>query len=106
MASEIEESPFVEDWYLKFSKSITTDYDIKEVALHFKETEYKKRGFQRVKGENPPDWNSFLSFSSRPDFSDLADVLILDDEEIAEYGHQMDDMILQCTFNELECNTR
>ena len=101
-----DDSPFVEDWYLKFSASLSTDYDFKEMARRFKENIFKERGFHRVKGEEPPDWNTFVSFSSRPDFSDLSDVFILQDPEIEEYGHQVDEMILQCTYNEQECNRR
>ena len=101
-----EKYPFFQDWHLEFSKSLPTNYDVEEMALFFERNVYKKRGFHRVKGQDPPDWNAFLSFSSRPDFSDLADVLILDDEEIAKFGHLDDGLILQCTFNEQNCNIR
>ena len=73
------------------------------MAKDFEENVYRSRGFHRVKGEHPPDWNTFVSFSSSPDFSDLRDVFALSSEEIADYGHQEEDFILQCTYNELNC---
>ena len=75
------------------------------MAEDFKDV-YRSRGFHRVKGEHPPDWNTFVSFSSSPDFSDLRDVLVLSSDEIAEYSHQKEDLILQCTFDEQECDLR
>ena len=80
--------------------------DYEEMAKTFQENIYQRRGFERVKGEDPPDWNSFISFSSTADFRELKDVLLLDGDEIAEYGHQRDDLILQCTYNQQKCNIR
>ena len=101
-----EESPFTEDWHLQFTlESFPTDIDYQVLAKLFEEA-YQSRGFHRVKGEDPPDWNTFVSFSSSPDFSDLRDVLVLDSEEIAKYGHQKENLILQCTYNEQKCNIR
>ena len=59
-----------------------------------------------MKGDDPPDWYNFVSFSSSPDLSDLRDVLVLSKDEIAKYGLQRDDLILQCTYNEQMCNMR
>ena len=88
-------------------ESLFTSRDITfQKRAEFIEEDYQSRGFHRVKGEDPPDWNSFLSFSSKPDFSDLRDVLKLDRDEIAEYGHQKEDLILQCTYNDQQCNMR
>ena len=67
---------------------------------------YRSRGFHRVKGGDPPDWNTFVSFSSSPDLSDLRDALVLSKDEIANYGHQRDDLILQCTYDGQKCNMR
>ncbi|XP_072029321.1 uncharacterized protein [Amphiura filiformis] len=99
-----EESPFVDDWYSRYIlESFPTNIDYEELATKFEESNYKSRGFHRVKGENPPDWNTFVSFSSTADFSDLEDVLQLTGDEIAKYGHQGEDLILQCTYNEQQC---
>ncbi|XP_077982690.1 uncharacterized protein LOC144437595 [Glandiceps talaboti] len=65
---------------------------------------YKKYGFERVLTESPPDWQGFLTFSSSPDYSDLRNVLKLSKEELAKYGHQAEDMILQCSFEDIACN--
>ncbi|XP_070576184.1 uncharacterized protein [Ptychodera flava] len=73
---------------------------------YFKNSYYKDRGFDRVKGENPPDWNGFLTFSSTPDYSDLEKVLKLQAEDIETLGHQADDLILMCTFNQEKCTPR
>ncbi|XP_072051436.1 uncharacterized protein [Amphiura filiformis] len=98
-------SPFVEDWYLRYQlESFPTDIDYKDLALKFNETVYQPHVFHRVKGEIPPDWNSFLSFSSTADFSDLNDVLGLTADEIVRYGHQTEDLILECTYNEQNCS--
>ncbi|XP_072025218.1 uncharacterized protein [Amphiura filiformis] len=98
----IEENPLVDGWYSRYTlESFPTNIDYEEMATKFN---YKSRGFHRVKGEDPPDWNTFVSFSSTADFSDLEDVLQLTGDEIAKYGHQDEDLILQCTYNEQECN--
>ena len=101
-----EESVFVEDWYKQYElQSFPTDINYDKMAEEFEDV-YQSRGFHRVKGEHPPDWNTFVSFSSSADFSDLRDVLVLNSDEIAEYSHQKEDLILQCTFNEQECDLR
>ncbi|XP_072050778.1 uncharacterized protein [Amphiura filiformis] len=57
----IEESPFVKDWYLRYNwESFPTNIDYEAMSLKFEEEVYQPRGFHRVKGENPPDWNSFF----------------------------------------------
>ncbi|XP_071958814.1 epithelial sodium channel subunit alpha-like [Antedon mediterranea] len=61
-------------------------------------------GFERVEGEFPPDWFRFLAFSNTLDYSDLQGVLKLTSSEISQYGHQLEDFILQCTFNKKECD--
>ena len=58
----------------------------------------------RVKGETPVDWKGFFTFSQQPDYSDLSDVLKIDRREIHEGGHTLDDMIIQCSFDEIECD--
>ncbi|XP_072016191.1 uncharacterized protein [Amphiura filiformis] len=100
-----EEFTFVDGWYSRYTlESFPTNIDYEEMATKFKDVNYQSRGFGRVKGDNPPDWNTFISFSSTADFSDLHDVLLLTGDEIANYGHQEEDLILQCTYNEQQCN--
>ena len=103
LLADEEESPFVDPgWYKTFARESFSN----NIDYHKFEDTYKSRGFHRVKGEQPPDWNAFLSFSSSPDLSDLRDVLVLSKDEISKYGHQRDDLILQCTYNEQICNMR
>ncbi|XP_070570703.1 low-density lipoprotein receptor-related protein 2-like [Ptychodera flava] len=65
---------------------------------------YRDPGFQRVKSEIPPDWYGFMTFSSTPDFSDLQNVLKLSRHEILQLGHQAEDFLLQCTFDQGKCD--
>ncbi|XP_070576037.1 uncharacterized protein [Ptychodera flava] len=94
------ESIFNDGWYHQFI-DITQDT---ELFKDFRESQYRDPRFDRVKGEDPPDWQGFMTFSSTPDFSDLEDVLKLDKEEIQKYGHQLEDFVLQCVFNGHPCN--
>ncbi|XP_077869752.1 uncharacterized protein LOC144361814, partial [Saccoglossus kowalevskii] len=81
-------------------KDITHDL---QVYQHFFQSIYRDSLFNRVKGEDPPDWARFKTFSKTPDHSDLREVLKLTEAEISAYGHQIDDFILQCTFTSEEC---
>ena len=58
----------------------------------------------RVKGEVPPDWKRFFTFSEQADYSDLTDVLDIDRKDIRKFGHQLKDLILECYFDEVECD--
>ena len=60
--------------------------------------------YHRVKGEIPPDWKRFFTFSEQADYSDLIDVLDIDRKEIRKFGHQLKDLILECSFDEVECD--
>ncbi|XP_070545601.1 acid-sensing ion channel 2-like [Ptychodera flava] len=64
---------------------------------------YHDNGFASVKAEVPPDWYGFKTFSSTPDYSDLQSVLKLSRDELRRYGHQREDFVLQCTYNEEDC---
>ncbi|XP_070544098.1 uncharacterized protein [Ptychodera flava] len=76
-----------------------------EILSDFENGYYRDNGFSGVvKGEVPPDWYGFKTFSSTPDYSDLRSVLKLTGEEIAKYGHQAEDFILQCTYDEKTCS--
>ncbi|XP_077869753.1 uncharacterized protein LOC144361815, partial [Saccoglossus kowalevskii] len=81
-------------------KNITEDV---LVYQRFFKSVYRDNLFDRVKGEDPPDWTRFKTFSSTPDHSDLRHVLKLTEAEILAYGHQMDDFILQCNYNSEKC---
>ena len=77
-----------------------------EIYNQFKNTIYKNWRFDRVEGEEPPDWVRFTTFSSTPDNSDLADVLVLTREATAAMGHDGDKFIQQCTYNQRHCSAR
>ncbi|XP_077866593.1 uncharacterized protein LOC100372922 [Saccoglossus kowalevskii] len=91
---------FPQGWNIPYL-ILTDDENIYE---DFKNNFFSDHGFDRVKGENPPDWSGFQTFSSSPDYSDMEDVLKLSTEEIAHLGHQFDDFILQCTFDQKSCD--
>ncbi|XP_070564444.1 uncharacterized protein [Ptychodera flava] len=91
---------FVDGWWHRFA-NISQDEELFENFIKYY---FKDPGFDRVRREDPPDWNGFVTFSSTPDFSDLKQVLQLSAEEIKEYGHQAEDFILQCSYNERPCN--
>ena len=55
-------------------------------------------------GEDPVDWKSFFTFSQYPDYQDLLDILHLTKAEIRQYGHQYEDFVLECTYDEASCN--
>nr|XP_006820069.1 PREDICTED: uncharacterized protein LOC100370225 [Saccoglossus kowalevskii] len=54
--------------------------------------------------EYPPLWDHFLVSSNTADFSDLKTVLRLQREELKQFGHQGSDLILQCSYDQRECN--
>nr|XP_006818286.1 PREDICTED: uncharacterized protein LOC102801560 [Saccoglossus kowalevskii] len=87
-------------WYSNFL-DVTDEHHIYQT---FRDEYYRDNGFDRVKGEDPPDWLGFMTFSSSPDFSDIRSVLKLTPEEIYNYGHQLNDFILQCSFDQQPCN--
>ncbi|XP_070582312.1 uncharacterized protein [Ptychodera flava] len=80
---------------------ITTDDKIFDEFIH---EVYVNRNFDFVRSENPPSWNQFLLASSTPDFTDLQDVLKLTPEELYRLGHQAEDLVLQCTYDQNKCN--
>ncbi|XP_070565681.1 acid-sensing ion channel 2-like [Ptychodera flava] len=91
---------FRDGWYDDYLH-ISSD---KSLFDDFRRNYYQDNRFERVKGERPPDWPGFMTFSSTPDFSDLEDVLKLSKDEVHKYGHQLEDFVLQCTYDEKPCN--
>ena len=65
---------------------------------------YYDAGWGSVDSEN--DWMGFYENSKADDYSDLIDVVNPTREELAEFGHQLDDFVLQCTFDRRQCNKR
>ncbi|XP_078661850.1 uncharacterized protein LOC144905918 [Branchiostoma floridae x Branchiostoma belcheri] len=55
-----------------------------------------------VGGDN--DWAGFLLSSNTDDYTDITDFSMATREEIAEMGHQKEDLILQCTFDKERCS--
>ncbi|XP_070574558.1 uncharacterized protein [Ptychodera flava] len=82
---------------------ITDDVSIFQ---EFLDVYYTSNEFSRISSEIPPDWKGFLTFSSSPDYSDIKKVLKLTKEEMSEYGHQVEDFVLQCSFNDISCSSR
>ncbi|XP_006825152.1 uncharacterized protein LOC100366841 [Saccoglossus kowalevskii] len=82
-------------------REISTDADVFD---EFEYTVYKDPMFDRVRREEPPDWNGFVTFSSTPDFSDLRSILKLKRNELKEYGHKPEDFILQCSYAGVKCS--
>ncbi|XP_070545383.1 uncharacterized protein [Ptychodera flava] len=108
-SDEVECNPEVKGEYYDH-RTVTEQFlDISgitpEILNDFENGYYRDNGFSGVvKGEVPPDWYGFKTFSSTPDYSDLRSVLKLTGEEIAKYGHQAEDFILQCTYDEKTCS--
>nr|XP_054756141.1 degenerin unc-8-like isoform X4 [Lytechinus pictus] len=50
------------------------------------------------------DWSGFYEDSKADDYSDFFDVINPTKEELIEYGHQIEDFIVQCTFDRRPCN--
>ncbi|XP_022079731.1 low-density lipoprotein receptor-related protein-like isoform X1 [Acanthaster planci] len=67
---------------------------------------YGRSPFYRVKGEYPPDWNGFVTYSATPDYRDLVDVPKLSRDEVHRFGHQEVDFIIQCSYDENKCDNR
>nr|XP_002730426.1 PREDICTED: uncharacterized protein LOC100377451 [Saccoglossus kowalevskii] len=86
--------------WMNVFKDVTQDVTVYQ---HFFQSIYQDSLFYRVKGEDPPDWTRFKTFSSTPDHSDLAQVLKLTEAEMSAHGHQIEDFILQCTFASEKC---
>ncbi|XP_077865309.1 uncharacterized protein LOC144351913 [Saccoglossus kowalevskii] len=91
-------------------KSLSTWMDVfkdvtRDVTVYqrFFQSFYQDSLFYRVKGEDPPDWSRFKTFSSTPDHSDLRQVLKLTEVEMSARAHQIEDFILQCTFASEKC---
>ncbi|XP_070574537.1 acid-sensing ion channel 1-like [Ptychodera flava] len=49
-------------------------------------------------------WQDFLTFSSSQDYTDLRKLLKFNKNELAEFGHQLQDFVLQCSFNDEMCD--
>ncbi|XP_070574544.1 uncharacterized protein [Ptychodera flava] len=80
---------------------INNDVQLYEDFLH---NYYMPNSFHRV--ENDSEWTEYLTYSSSPDYSDLQNVLQLTREDVARFGHQAEDFILQCSFDESYCDHR
>ncbi|XP_070538285.1 uncharacterized protein [Ptychodera flava] len=85
---------FYPGWHEPYH-AITDDLD---VYKYFEENIYVHFEYDRVKGEDPPDWMRFRTFSRSPDYTELNKILKLSADEISELGHQAEDFILQCSY--------
>ncbi|XP_071506083.1 epithelial sodium channel subunit alpha-like [Diadema antillarum] len=64
--------------------------------------EYESENWGSLTDEN--DWRGFYSHSVADDFSDFFDVVNPTQQEIRNYGHQLQDFVIQCTFDQRQCN--
>ncbi|XP_071490102.1 uncharacterized protein [Diadema antillarum] len=58
--------------------------------------------WQGVQGSS--DWEAIVEQSRDPDFYDVRSLLNPSLEELREYGHQPEDLILQCSFDRRNCS--
>ncbi|XP_077861953.1 degenerin unc-8-like, partial [Saccoglossus kowalevskii] len=86
---------------LRNYSALSTDSNLYE---NFVTHHYADNMFGRVVRENPPDWHGFIAYSSSPDYSDLEAVLKLQTGEMNTLGHQLNDFVLDCTFDDVECD--
>uniref|UniRef100_A0ABM0MQX8 Degenerin unc-8-like n=1 Tax=Saccoglossus kowalevskii TaxID=10224 RepID=A0ABM0MQX8_SACKO len=89
------------DELLSLYSSISDDIT---VYSEFLDGFYQDHLLGRVVSEDPPDWYGFIAYSNTPDYSDLENVLKLDVNETAGYGHQLSDLVLECSFDATSCN--
>ncbi|XP_070537630.1 uncharacterized protein [Ptychodera flava] len=93
---------FYPGWHKPYH-AITDDQD---VYKYFEENVHVHFDYDRVKGEDPPDWMRFKTFSSSPDYLELDKILKLSADEIGRLGHQAEDFILQCSYAGEACDPR
>ncbi|XP_070561546.1 G-protein coupled receptor GRL101-like [Ptychodera flava] len=79
--------------YLEISDDVTVYED-------FRETFFVNRATDFIPKQYPPSWGHFLVSSNTPDFSDLNQVLKLSQGELRSMGHQGQDLIVQCTYDQ------
>ena len=56
--------------------------------------------------EDEHDYKNFFRLAKTSDYSDLQDILRPNQTEYDDLGHQLDDLIVQCSFDRENCNTR
>ncbi|XP_077867669.1 uncharacterized protein LOC144357001 [Saccoglossus kowalevskii] len=76
----------------------------RSLCVDFVDNYYHDHMLGRVVSEDPADWHGFFAYSTSPDYSDLENVVKLTEDDISKYGHQLNDFILECTFDESACN--
>ncbi len=83
------------DWYDGFEDFNFDEYESWEF-------EYDDYYDWNVQGES--DWHGFYAQSKTDDYSDIAGIANPTVDELRDYGHQAEDLILQCTFDKRGCN--
>ncbi|XP_077983148.1 uncharacterized protein LOC144437989 [Glandiceps talaboti] len=79
----------------------------KRICEDFLDTYRKKNVYSRVPDSSSTiNWQDFLSFSQSPVYTDLMNVLKLGKDEILRYGHNKNDFVLQCSFDDALCSSR
>ncbi|XP_077977483.1 degenerin unc-8-like [Glandiceps talaboti] len=98
---------FHDDWYEPYKSLVQGHVDDPVVYFdEFRKKIFKNRGFYFIPkaAEEPPVWGYFFIASRMADYSDLKDVLKLSKEQIAKFGHQLNDLVLDCSFGGESCN--
>ncbi|XP_077867809.1 uncharacterized protein LOC100368436 [Saccoglossus kowalevskii] len=99
--SDDQKSAASDNWYEPFL-DITSD---EKMYREFLSEYHAKHQYHRVKGEDPPDWLGFKSYSLTPDYGDFDEILKIGKADIYELGHQGEDFITQCFFEGVRCNS-
>ncbi|XP_070539351.1 uncharacterized protein [Ptychodera flava] len=89
-------SPWFEQFY-----SITTDQIVYETFLSGYRPSHE---YHAVKGEDPPDWMGFKSYSLSPDYGNFDEILKVGKDRISKLGHQSRDFILKCSYHGTRCD--
>ncbi|XP_077864394.1 uncharacterized protein LOC144349923 [Saccoglossus kowalevskii] len=89
------------NWYAGYL-DISDDPNLYE---DFRKDVFVNRPIDFIPRRQPPLWEHFLVASMTPDFSDLKHVLHLRPDEIRDLGHQREDLILQCSYDQRDCAT-
>ena len=72
----------------------TSDANEKETDLHL----------EQFDGLDSFDWKNAIGASKEDDYSDFRALALFEENVINNYGHQLIDMIVQCTFDGVTCS--
>ena len=64
----------------------------------------KTRYLEQFDNLEPFDWKRAIAASQEDDYSDFRTLALFEENVIENYGHQLVDMIVQCTFDGVTCS--